>query len=205
VIAQENELASRSRWARVGKGARRILPDILVLLLLLTALGIYHDVQLVRWSIASGYSPPNPSASASTTLVPAEADFTAETITVTSTIFAAWSEQTSVAAEEPPLPSPPEEPVAVSIPSTELLQSSPAPITHVTRSVAIPADPTTSSAVPIPEWTSTESNGLIPVIQVPFAWPPRIEREHVAKIVSHGIGRLWQTIRRIYHYPLDPP
>ncbi|KAH9079269.1 hypothetical protein EDB83DRAFT_2341724 [Lactarius deliciosus] len=44
---------------------------------------------------------------------------------------------------------------------------------------------------------------------LPFPWPIRFElpftREVAIEAVNHGLGIAWEFLRRLYHYPLDPP
>ncbi|KAH9043385.1 hypothetical protein EDB85DRAFT_1914947 [Lactarius pseudohatsudake] len=54
-----------------------------------------------------------------------------------------------------------------------------------------------------------EHNALLPVQGLPFPWPIRFElpftREVAIEAVNHGLGIAWEFLRRVYHYPLDPP
>jgi hypothetical protein len=54
-----------------------------------------------------------------------------------------------------------------------------------------------------------EHNALLPVEHLPFLWPIRFElpftREQALEVVEHGLSVAWQILRRLYHFPLDPP
>lgn len=54
-----------------------------------------------------------------------------------------------------------------------------------------------------------EHNALLPIERLPLLWPIRFEfpftREQALEVVEHGLGVAWQILRRLYHFPLDPP
>jgi hypothetical protein len=58
--------------------------------------------------------------------------------------------------------------------------------------------------------THGEHNALLPIDRIPLLWPPiRFElpftREQAVEAVEHGLSVAWQILRRLYHFPLDPP
>jgi hypothetical protein len=54
-----------------------------------------------------------------------------------------------------------------------------------------------------------EHNALLAIERLPLLWPIRLElpftREQALEAVEHGLGVAWQILRRLYHFPLDPP
>jgi hypothetical protein len=206
-ISPEADVPSRSAISRVGGSILRLLPHLFTLVLLLTTLGLYNDHQRLRHALVSSLSDPSE--------IPYEVssgsvNVKTETVVFTSTGYDHMPQHTSWPIDHPPpSPGPPNAPVAVSIPSTgtqDLFQSS---ISH-TISVVISADPTSSPAAPEPESQPTDPYALGPAHSLPFSWPLKAiwempESREAAKVVTHGIGRLWQVFRRMYHYPLDPP
>jgi hypothetical protein len=54
-----------------------------------------------------------------------------------------------------------------------------------------------------------EHSALLPLERPLLLWPIRLElpftREQALEAVEHGLGVAWQILRRLYHFPLDPP
>jgi hypothetical protein len=54
-----------------------------------------------------------------------------------------------------------------------------------------------------------EHDALLPLERPLLLWPIRLElpftREQALEAVEHGLGVAWQILRRLYHFPLDPP
>ena len=54
-----------------------------------------------------------------------------------------------------------------------------------------------------------EHDALLPFERPLLLWPIRFElpftREQALEVVEHGLGVAWQILRRLYHFPLDPP
>lgn len=54
-----------------------------------------------------------------------------------------------------------------------------------------------------------EHDALLPLEHTLLLWPIRIEfpftREQALETVEHGLSVAWQILRRLYHFPLDPP
>jgi len=54
-----------------------------------------------------------------------------------------------------------------------------------------------------------EHNALIPIEHFPLLWPIKFElpftREQALEAIEHGLSVTWQILRRLYHFPLDPP
>jgi hypothetical protein len=54
-----------------------------------------------------------------------------------------------------------------------------------------------------------EYNALIPIEHLPLLWPIKFElpftREQALEVIEHSLGVAWQILRRLYHFPLDPP
>jgi len=54
-----------------------------------------------------------------------------------------------------------------------------------------------------------ERNALLPIERFPLLWPIRFElpftREQALQAVEHSLGVAWHILRRLYHFPLDPP
>jgi hypothetical protein len=54
-----------------------------------------------------------------------------------------------------------------------------------------------------------EYNALLPLEHLPLLWPVNFElpftREQALEAIEHSLGVAWQILRRLYHFPLDPP
>ena len=54
-----------------------------------------------------------------------------------------------------------------------------------------------------------EHNALLPIQGLPFTWPIQFElpftKEVAIEAVNNGLSVAWEFLRRLYHYPLDPP
>jgi hypothetical protein len=54
-----------------------------------------------------------------------------------------------------------------------------------------------------------EHHALLPLERPLLLWPIRLElpftREQALEAVEHSLGVAWQILRRLYHFPLDPP
>jgi hypothetical protein len=54
-----------------------------------------------------------------------------------------------------------------------------------------------------------ENNALLPLEHLPLLWPIKFElpftKEEALEAIEHGLGVAWQILRRLYHFPLDPP
>ncbi|KAI0306721.1 hypothetical protein B0F90DRAFT_1623665 [Multifurca ochricompacta] len=89
--------------------------------------------------------------------------------------------------------------------------------THLTPASVTMIDITSPSSIPHDRGrppsgdTSAhgEYNALLPAQRLPLLWPIRFElpftREQVLDTVNRGLTITWQILRRLYHYPLDPP
>lgn len=54
-----------------------------------------------------------------------------------------------------------------------------------------------------------EHDALLPLDRPLLLWPLRFElpftREQALEVVEHGLSVAWEILRRLYHFPLDPP
>ena len=54
-----------------------------------------------------------------------------------------------------------------------------------------------------------ERDALLPMERPLILWPIRLElpftREQALEAVEHGLSVAWDILRRLYHFPLDPP
>jgi len=54
-----------------------------------------------------------------------------------------------------------------------------------------------------------EHDALLPLERPLLLWPIRVElpftREQALEAVEHGLSVAWDILRRLYHFPLDPP
>lgn len=143
-----------------------------------------------------------------------------EPVTVTTTVYNnKWwfadssTESTSPSSTADPSSSTPTEPPSSSFASTTVLSTIAATESSSPAASASSQRPSTSTrktaARPPPKPTSTPvENSLLPremsftalFPQLPFS-PPKVTWDTVRKV---GDG-VWQIMRRVYHYPLDPP
>jgi hypothetical protein len=61
------------------------------------------------------------------------------------------------------------------------------------------------SATPTPTSSSLhgETDALLPISSFSFSWP--LQFDFPLDTILRGLGTVWQVLRRVYHYPLDPP
>ena len=155
----------------------------LLLLFLGTAQNIRRDLANVQRSLDMHPIPQRPSW-----------EDTVSTLTVTATVISR-SDVTE---------SPHTTPLTSTIPV--LTQPTPVPIIDVSQSVL--EDP---SAQKEAKDTSDSSHryDLVPLHQIHFIWPLRFKvpltSEDFMDAVVEGFSALWGGLRRLYHYPLDPP
>lgn len=86
----------------------------------------------------------------------------------------------------------------------------PTPVTMI--DVTSPHSPKRDRAKP-PSGGDTSVHGehgaLLPLEHPFLLWPVRFElpftTEQALEVVEHGFSVAWQILRRLYHFPLDPP
>ena len=136
-----------------------------------------------------------------------------ETIFVTTTVF---SPSPSVATEVDNVSTQTTTPLFTSSVSIITAASTAAATTTRSTSTLSTSDQTqidmaSFTSTPTPSTSPLFSeNSLLPVSALPFEWSKfwieysPVARKTVDRILE-GLGIVWQTFRKVYHYPLDPP
>jgi len=87
-----------------------------------------------------------------------------------------------------------------------LARSAPTSVTMI--DVTSPHSPKPDRAQP-PSGGDTSVHGehdaLLPYERPLLLWPIPFTREQALEAVEHGLSVAWQILRRLYHFPLDPP
>jgi hypothetical protein len=175
-----------STYAKPLKLITTIAPTLLTLFLLFCLISLRSEIRQVAHSIET----------CSTVMGPSW-DESPEPVTITTTVHASgngkwwFGDATSISAPSSATPSVP--------PNVWLPQSSPPYQSSAERSAGSPS----------PSGTRGENNELIPYVAWPMTWPfdfelPPPARVAIDKIIE-GLGVVWRVVRRVYHYPLDPP
>jgi hypothetical protein len=172
-------------------------PALLSLVLLLLLLGIHKDVGQLRTSL-DRCGPPGGPNWPNYNNVPSVTTVTATIVnsrpTTGSTATGADSE-----SQDPDMPLARSEPTSV----TMIDITSPHP----------PKRDTPHAKPPLGGGGDTSAHGehdaLLPLERPLLLWPVRFDlpftREQALEVVEHGLGVAWQILRRLYHFPLDPP
>lgn len=179
----------------VLRASGRIAPVVFSAVLLVLLLGMHNDLGRLRTSLERcGASGPSWTSAA-------------PSVTVTATVVsysASTSTSTSADTDFPSDPTP-------LVPSEDPARSAPTSVTMIDITSPSSATRDRDHDRPPPGDTSAhgEHNALLPVQGLPFPWPIRFElpftREVAIDVVNHGMSIAWEFLRRLYHYPLDPP
>ncbi|KAF8275179.1 hypothetical protein EI94DRAFT_36799 [Lactarius quietus] len=173
------------------RAAGCIVPAFLSAVLLVLLLGMHSDLGRLRTSLERcGASGPSwASATPSVTVTATVVSYSTSTSTDTE-----WaSDSTPLAPSESPARSTPTSVTMIDV-------TSPSSATHDRNHGRSPSGDTSAHG---------ERNALLPMQSLPFSWPIRFElpftREVAIEAVNQGLGIAWEFLRRLYHYPLDPP
>ncbi len=169
----------------------RVAPVVLSAFLFILLMGMHKDLGRLRTSLER-CSTPGPSWMSAAPLV-----------TVTATVVSystSTSTDTEWASESTPRPAPEGPSISTPVSVTMIDITSPSPATRNRDHGQPPSGDTSAHG---------EHNALLPVQGLPFPWPIRYElpftREVAIEAVHHGLSIAWEFLRRVYHYPLDPP
>ncbi|KAH9060011.1 hypothetical protein EDB87DRAFT_1618001 [Lactarius vividus] len=166
-----------------------IVPAFFSAVLLVFLLSMHNDLGRLRTSLdRCGASGPSWAG-------------TAPSVTVTATVVSySTSTSTSATPDSTPL-APAEGPASSTLTSVTMIDITSPPSDTRDRDRGRPRSGDTSA--------HGEHNALLPVQGLPFPWPIQFElpftREVAIEAVNHGLGIAWEFLRRLYHYPLDPP
>ena len=184
-------------------------PAILALVLLVLLLRTYNDLGRLRTSLDRCGAPGSNWANAAA--VPS--------VTVTATVVSQPRSTTTTGANDADAESEAEwgsDPDSASLAGADAAAGTPARSvpTFVTM-IDITSPPLTErERAPRPPSGSDASahgeyNALLPIERIPILWPIRLElpftREQALEAVEHGLSVAWEILRRLYHFPLDPP
>lgn len=176
-------------------------PAVLSLILFILLLGVHHDLGRLRTSLdrCGGGGPyywaNNPAAGVPTVT------------TVTATVVSSRPTGSGGAADpewDPDLESP-----TAAAASDAPGRSSPTSVTMI--DVTSPHPTKGDRARPPSGETSVhgEHDALLPMERPLILWPLRLEfpftREQALEVVEHSLSVAWDILRRLYHFPLDPP
>jgi hypothetical protein len=216
---EEPPWLSTPLFRRAG-AATWIAPVVLFLALLVLLLGTRHDLARIRASLEQQRCG-----------VPASSNWAntgAPTHTVTATVVSRPAREGggSTGTDAEWISDPTKTPLASFFYGYDASSSSPSSSTTATSSGRSTPPP----LVPIIDITSSsaerdrerhravsgdasvhgEYNALLPLMpRVPFPWPIRLElpftKEQALETVEQSLSIAWQILRRLYHYPLDPP
>jgi hypothetical protein len=196
-------------------------PTVLSLILLILILGMYSDLSRLRTSLLDRCSPPGPNWVANAPV---------PSVTVTATVVSQHHHQPTSAAmgahahAHAHADSDPDPAVAwdesdwVSPRSDDSGASERSAPTFVTL-IDITSPPSTKHEQerehvhPPSSGDDTsahgEHNALLPIEHLPLLWPIKFElpftREQALETIEHSLSVAWQILRRLYHFPLDPP
>ncbi|KAH9005000.1 hypothetical protein EDB86DRAFT_3187498 [Lactarius hatsudake] len=178
-----------SASSSILRAASFMVPAFFTAVLLVLLLSMHNDLGRLRTSLdRCGASGPSWAGAA-------------PSVTVTATVVS-YSTSTSTSATPDSTPLAPAEGPASSTPTsvTMIDITSPSSDTRDRDRGRPPSGDTSAHG---------EHNALLPVQGLPFPWPIRFElpftREVAIEAVNHGLGIAWEFLRRLYHYPLDPP
>jgi len=172
------------------RGTARAAPAILSLILLILLLGINHDLDRLRTSLDHYRCGPPPNWA---TVVPS---VTTVTATVVSSRPTGPSSSASTGPEWEWESDAPAHPTPASVTMIDVTPSQ-----SNKRDRARPPLGETS--------VHGERDALLPMERPLILWPIRLElpftREQALEAVEHGLSVAWDILRRLYHFPLDPP
>ena len=176
-------------------------PAVLSLILFVLLLGVHHDLGRLRTSLdrCGGGGPHywtnnNPAAG-----VPA-------VTTVTATVVSSRPTGSSGAAD-------PEWDLHSELHTVAAESDAPRPTpTSVTMIDVTSPHPTKGDRARPPSGDTSvhgEHDALLPMERPLILWPLRLEfpftREQALEVVEHSLSIAWDILRRLYHFPLDPP
>jgi hypothetical protein len=174
-------------------------PALLSLVFLILLLGIHQDLGRLRTSL-DRYGPPPGGPNWTNSNHNNVPSVTTVTATVVSTHHPTGSTATSADPEtqDPDVP-------------LERNGNAPASVTMIDVTSPHPPKRDPRPKPPLGGDTSVhgEHDALLPFERPLLLWPIRLElpftREQALEVVEHGLGVAWQILRRLYHFPLDPP
>jgi hypothetical protein len=168
-------------------------PALLSLVLLILLLGVHHELGRLRTSLDRCGPPGGPNWTNYNNNVPS---VTTVTATVVSSRPPTGSSSTGLSAD-PDLDPESQDSVPTSVTMIDVTSSHP---------------PKRDRAKPPPGGDTSvhgEHNALLPLEHPLLLWPIRFDlpftREQALEAVEHGVSVAWQILRRLYHFPLDPP
>lgn len=169
-------------------------PALLSLVLLILLLGMHQNLGRLRTSLDRCGPPSGPNWTNHN--VPS-------VITVTATVV----------SSRPTGPSTNTDPESQDSGDVPLARNAPTSVTMIDISSPPPHSPKRDPRAKPPSGGDTSVHGehdaLLPLERPLLLWPIRLElpftREQALEAVEHGFGVAWQILRRLYHFPLDPP
>jgi hypothetical protein len=187
--------SSSSPSAFLRATATYAAPTVLSLILLVLLLGIHHDLGRLRTSLdrcggaAAAAAGPGPNWA------------TVHSVTTVTATVVSTSRPTSSISADPEWDS-------------DLSDDAPARSapTSVTMIDVTSAHSTKRDRARPPSGDTSvhgEHDALLPLERPLLLWPLRLElpftREEALEAVEHGLSVAWDVLRRLYHFPLDPP
>lgn len=171
-------------------------PALLSLILLILLLGIHQDLGRLRTSLDRCGHPTGPNWT----------NYNVPSVTtVTATVVSSRPSPGSTASADPESQDSDDGPLA---------RNAPTSVTMIDVSSPPPHSPKRDARTKPPSGGDTSSvhgehDALLPLERPSLLWPIRLElpftSEQALEAVEHGLGVAWQILRRLYHFPLDPP
>jgi hypothetical protein len=171
-------------------------PALLSLVLLILLLGMHQDLGRLRTSLDRCGPPPGG---------PNWANYNVPSVTtVTATVVSSRPTGSSTTNTDPESQDSDDVPLARA--------AAPTSVTMIDIS-SPPHSPKRDPRAKPPSGGDTSVHGehdaLLPLERPLLLWPIRLElpftREEALEAVEHSLGVAWQILRRLYHFPLDPP
>lgn len=171
-------------------------PALLSLILLVLLLGMHQDLGRLRTSL-DRCGPPPGGPNWTNYNVPSVTTVTATVVSSRPTTGSTAATSADPESQDSDVP---------------LAQNAPTPVTMIDVTSPHPPKHERDRAKP-PSAGDTSVHGehdaLLPLERPLLLWPVRLElpftREQALEAVEHGLGIAWQILRRLYHFPLDPP
>ncbi|KAI0273473.1 hypothetical protein BC834DRAFT_854016 [Gloeopeniophorella convolvens] len=206
IVPRRRSPGVSSLWTSASSLVRTaacIAPAIFSVVLLILLLGMYNDIGRLRSSIERCGAPAGQ----------AWAGAEAPTVTITATVVSRSTNAGQWVAE-PAMPTEPgaaADPAAMPTPTSVTMIDVSSPSSRSRGDPLPPLPPPPPPPPPPKQETSAhgERYALSPIQRLPLLWPIQFEipftREQALEAFNGGLNVAWQVLRRIYHYPLDPP
>ena len=196
----------------------RAAPTVLSLILLVLILGMYNDLSRLRTSLLDRCGPPGPNWAANapvpsvtvTATVVSQQHYHPKSTATDAHAHAHADSDSDVAWDDSDWVSPRSDDSGASERSTTPMFVT---LIDITSPPSAKHKPEREHVRPPSSGDDTsahgEHNALLPIEHLPLLWPIKFElpftREEALEAIEHSLSVAWQILRRLYHFPLDPP